>query len=77
MPNNLPTNFRQTRRRQEKIILILVIVVLVGVGTGLIGLIWGPFQALQGALCLLAGAALITGLWFLLRLLETWVNREE
>jgi hypothetical protein len=76
MPNNIPTNFRQTRRRQEKIQLILVIVVLVGVGTGLIGLIWGPFQALEGGLCLLAGAALITGLWLLLRLLEKWVGEK-
>ena len=76
MKPNSPTNYRQTRRRQEKTLLILVVVVLVGVGTGLIGLIWGPFQALLGGLCLLAGAALITGLWFLLRLLEKWVQDE-
>ena len=74
MSNNNPTNYRQTRRRQEKIMLILVIVVLVGVGTVLIGLIWGPLQALLGGLCLAAGAALIAGLWFLLRLLEKWVE---
>jgi hypothetical protein len=73
MKPNSPTDYRKTRRRQEKTLLILVIVVLVGVGAGLIGLIWGPFHALTGGLCLLGGAALITGLWFLLRLLEKWV----
>jgi hypothetical protein len=76
MPNNIPTNFRQTRHRQEKIVLLLVIVVLVGVGASLIGLLWGFQQALLGGLCLSAGAVLITGLWLLLRLLEKWIGEE-
>jgi hypothetical protein len=53
---------------------ILVIVVLVVGGTGLIGLIWGAWNALQGGLCLIAGAALISGLWFLLSLIQRWVE---
>ena len=52
----------------------LVIFVLVVVGTGLIGLIWGAWHALQGGLCLLGGAALIVGLWFLLSLIQRWVE---
>jgi hypothetical protein len=76
MPNNIPTDYRQRRRREEKTLLLLVIVVLVGGGTGLIGLIWGLQQALQNGLCLSVGAALITGLWLLLRLLEKWTGEE-
>jgi uncharacterized membrane protein YkgB len=69
-----PTDYRKTRRRQEQALLWLVIFMLVVVGTGLIGLIWGAWQALQGGLCLLGGAALIAGLWFLLNLIQTWLE---
>jgi hypothetical protein len=69
-----PTNYRQTRRDQERRLVLLVILVLVGVGTGLIGLIWGAGAALQGGLCLLAGAALIGGLWLLLGLAQKLVD---
>ncbi len=77
MPKNIPTDYRKTRRNQDKTLLILVIIVLVGAGTGLIGLIWGAIPALTGGLCLLAGAALIVGLWFLLGLLEKWVDDDK
>jgi hypothetical protein len=69
-----PTNYRQNRRRQERIQLILVLVVLVGVGAGLISLIWGVRAGLLGGLCLTAGAALIAGLWLLLSLIQKWVG---
>ena len=69
-----PTNYRQTRLKQERTLLWLVILVLVVGGTGLIGLIWGVRDALLGGFCLLSGAAIITGLWFLLRLLQKWVD---
>lgn len=73
-PEQTPTNYRQTRRRQERALFLLVIVVLVLGGTGLIGLIWGAGAAVQGGLCLLAGAGLITGLWLLLSLIQKWIE---
>ena len=73
MPNK-PTNYRKTRRKQDRFLLILVVVVLVGGGTGLIYLIWGLQDAIAGIVCLLPGAALIVGLWFLLGLIEKWVG---
>lgn len=69
-----PTDYRQNRRRQEKKLLYLVIVVLVGVGTALIGLIWGRQAALLGGSCLVGGAVLIVGLWLLLSLIQKWVD---
>jgi hypothetical protein len=75
MPDDRPpTDYRAMRRRQDRTLLLLVMAVLVVVGTGLIGLIWGPGAALTGGLCLLGGAALIGGLWLLLRLVEKWVG---
>lgn len=69
-----PTNYRRTRRKQERNLLYLVIFVLVVVGTGLIGLIWGVNSALLGGLCLVGGAALIGGLWLLLSWLQKIVE---
>ena len=73
MPNE-PTNYRKTRRKQDRFLLILVVLVLVGVGTGLIYLIWGLQDAIAGLVCLLPGGALIVGLWLLLSLIEKWVG---
>jgi len=70
----LPTNYRQTRRRQERILLLLVVVVLVVGGTGLIGLLWGTWNAVQGFFCLLGGALIIGGLWGLLTLVQRWIE---
>lgn len=69
-----PTDYRKTRRRQEQVLLMLVILVLVVGGTGLIGLIWGAWHALQGFLCLLGGATLISGMWLLLSLIQKWIE---
>lgn len=69
-----PTNYRKTRRDEERRLVILVIAALVVVGTGLIGLIWGANAALLGGLCLLGGAVLIGGLWLLLGLLQKLVD---
>ncbi len=78
MPPDLPpTNYRQTRRNQERTLLILVMVMLVGVGAGLIGLIWGANAALLGGLCLLGGAGLIGGLWLLLSLIQKLVGERS
>ncbi len=73
-PERPPTNYRKTRRRQDKTLLILVIFVLVVFGTGLIGLIWGWKAVLTGGLCLLGGGALIGALWLLLSLIEKWMG---
>ncbi|HXV44674.1 MAG TPA: hypothetical protein VEC96_16555 [Anaerolineae bacterium] len=70
----LPTNYRKTRRDEERRLVILVILALIIVGTGLIGLIWGVSAALLGGLCLLGGAALIGGLWLLLSLAQKLVD---
>lgn len=75
MPPKLPpTNYRQTRRNQERTLLILVILMLVVVGTGLIGLIWGANAALVGGACLLGGSMLIGGLWLMLNLVQKWLG---
>jgi hypothetical protein len=65
-----PTDYRQTRRNQERTQVVLVLGVLVVVGTALIGLIWGAQAALVGGACLVAGAVLIGGLWLGLSLVE-------
>ncbi|MEW5958579.1 MAG: hypothetical protein AB1801_12685 [Chloroflexota bacterium] len=72
-----PTDYRRTRRNQERTLLVLVILVLVIVGAGLIGLIWGIRPALFGGICLLGGAGLISGLWLLLSLIQKWVDEDE
>ena len=69
-----PTDYRGTRRQQERSLLYLVIFVLVVVGTGLIGLIWGTRAAFFGAVCLVGGAILIGGLWLLLSVLQKFVG---
>ena len=71
-----PTDYRRTRRKQERNLLYLVIFVLVVVGTGLIGLIWGVNSALLGGLCLVGGAVLIGGLWLLLSWLQKIIEEQ-
>lgn len=70
-----PTDYRKTRRDEERRLVILVIAALVVVGTGLIGLIWGANAAFLGGVCLIGGAALIGGLWFLLGLVQKLVDQ--
>jgi hypothetical protein len=60
------------RKRHERWTLIAAIVVLVVVGGGLIGLIFGWSQLLTAVPCLLAGAGLLAGLYFLFVGLERW-----
>lgn len=73
---NRPTNYRETRRRNDRILLWLVVGTLLVVGTGLIGAIWGFPAAITGGLCLGGGAGLILLLWGLLSLMEKWVGDE-
>ncbi len=74
--NNRPTNYRETRRRNDRILLWLVVGMLIVVGTVLIGAIWGLPAAITGGLCLGGGAILILLLWGLLSLMEKWVGDE-
>jgi hypothetical protein len=60
------------RKRHERWTLIAAIVVLVVVGGGLIGLIFGWSQLATAVPCLLAGAGLLAGLYFLFVGLERW-----
>lgn len=71
---NQPTNYRQSRRRQERSLLYLTVFMLVVIGDALIWLIWGGQAAFLGGLCLFGGAALIVGLWLLLTLLQKFVD---
>lgn len=73
-PDNKPTNYRETRRKQDRALFILVIVMLVVFGDALIGLIWGWPAAITGGLCLGSGALLIGGLWIFFTLLERWLG---
>lgn len=70
----VPTDYRKTRRNRERTQVGLVLFMLVGVGTGLIGLIWGAQAAMTAGLCLLGGAVLIIGLWLLLSLIQRVVG---
>jgi hypothetical protein len=67
-----PTDYRGLRRRNELWLLMAAIVLLVVVGGGLIGLIFGWSQLVSAVPCLLAGSALIAGLYFLFVLMERW-----
>jgi len=67
-----PTDYRRMRKRNELSLLITAIVVLVVVGGGLIGVIFGFSQLLTALPCLLAGAGLIAGLYFVFVVLERW-----
>lgn len=73
-PQPAPTNYRKIRRNQERTLLLLVVAALIVIGPALIGLIWGIQAALFGFVCLLGGAVLIGGLWFLLGLVQKWVG---
>lgn len=76
MPNEKPTNYRETRKRNDRILLWLVVGVLLVVGTVLIGAIWGWPAAITGGLCLGGGGALILILWGIMTLLEKAVGEE-
>lgn len=69
-----PTNYRANRKRNDRIMLWMVVGTLVGLGTLLIGAIWGAPAAVTGGICLGGGGGLILLLWGILTLLEKWVG---
>ena len=73
--NRPPTDYRGLRKRNELWLLIAAIVLLVVVGGGLIGLLFGWSQLVTAIPCLLAGAGLIAGLYFLFVVLERWAQK--
>ena len=70
-----PTDYRGLRQRNELWLLLAAIVLLVVVGGVLIGLVFGFNQLLTAVPCLLAGAVLLAGLYYLFVLLERWSQR--
>ncbi len=69
-----PTDYRGMRRRHERWLLVVAIVVLVVAGGGLIGLVFGFSQMLTAVPCLLAGAGLMAGVYFLFVAMERWAQ---
>jgi hypothetical protein len=70
-----PTDLRRFQKESERRLLFGALILLLLVGGGLIAILLGPRQALGAAPCLLAGAAVLIGLYVLLLLAERWVNR--
>jgi len=70
-----PTDYRGLRQRNELWLLLAAIVLLVVVGGVLIGLVFGFNQLLTALPCLLAGAGLLAGLYYLFVGLERWSQR--
>jgi NAD/NADP transhydrogenase beta subunit len=70
-----PTDYRRARQRHERSLLLVAVIVLVVVGGGLIGVVFGWSQLLTAVPCLLAGAGLLAGLYFLLVGMERWSQR--
>ena len=68
-------DMRRFQRESERRFLVGALVLLVLVGGALIGVILGPAQALGAAPCLLAGAAILLGLYFVLAVMDRWINR--
>ncbi|HDQ35083.1 MAG TPA: hypothetical protein ENN14_02085 [Chloroflexi bacterium] len=63
MPSKPPFNPRRYRRQLERQLLIGVVIVLVGMGSLLIGLIYGWPAVWTALLCLLPGAGVLVLLW--------------
>ncbi len=78
MPFNVqkPTDLRQHRRKMERTLVIAVVIALVGVGSLVIGIVYGKTAILTGLLCLLPGAGIFVALWLLLSGLE-WLTRDK
>jgi len=73
----LPVDLRQYRRQSERNFLIAVIVLLAGVGSILIGLIYGWPAIFTAALCLLPGLGILVLLWLFLWGVEKIIEDNE
>ncbi|MCS7061133.1 MAG: hypothetical protein RMN25_08185 [Anaerolineae bacterium] len=71
-----PTDLRRLRRESNRRLLALTLFVLVVVGGGLIAVLYGAPAAWIGVVCLLAGAGIILGLWFIFTLIGKWVGED-
>jgi len=69
-----PTDYRRYRRQTDRKLVIAVVLFLLLVGSGLIGVIFGPAAGVTGFGCLLVGVGIIGLLWILLTLMERWVG---
>ena len=73
-PARPPTDYRDTRRRDDRILALTVVIFLVGVGGALIALIYGTGPAVFGITCLLGGAGLFGLVWLVITLLGRWAG---
>ena len=69
-----PANPREKRRREQRRLFWIVAGFIVLVGGAAIALAYGGRAIVLGVTCLLAGAATLGLLWFLLGALERWLD---
>jgi hypothetical protein len=69
-----PTDYRRSRRENDRKLAIAVVLFLLVVGTGLIAIIYRPSAGITAFVCLLGGVGIIALLWILLTLIERWVG---
>lgn len=69
-----PTNVRAQKRATERRYVWLVVGMLVLGGSIVIGLVYGGLAVLTAVPCLLGGAILLLGTYFLLTRLEKWLE---
>jgi hypothetical protein len=74
-PPRPPTDYRTSRKRNERNLALAVVLCLVGFGGTAIALVYGRGAALLGLTCLLAGSAIFGLVWLILTLMERWANR--
>jgi hypothetical protein len=70
-----PTNYRRRRAQDQRNLFLIVVAFLLIAGTGLIYIIYGTAAAAIGLACLLVGVGVLGLLWFILTLIEGWVER--
>lgn len=72
---NKPTNVREQKRATERRYVWLVVGMMVLGGSGVIGMVYGWMAVLTAVPCLLGGALLLLGVYFLLTRLEKWLDQ--
>jgi len=72
--NDQPTDMRAYRKKTERQLMMATIVVLVGIGSIVIGMVYGWQSLFTGLLCLLPGAGVILLIWLVLSALERFTK---
>lgn len=71
-----PSDLRRWREATNRRLFAWVLVLLIGVGSALIGLIYGWQAGALGLLCLAAGAGVLVLLWAVFTALGRWAGAE-